>query len=39
MGNAESRCAVIDAQLIEVVGGATVGVKVDEAADPTSQRI
>jgi AcrR family transcriptional regulator len=30
---------VIDAQLIEVVGGATAGGNVDEAADRTSQRI
>jgi TetR/AcrR family transcriptional regulator, repressor for uid operon len=30
---------VIDAQLIEVVGGASVGGNIDEAADRTSQRI
>jgi len=30
---------VIDAQLIEVVGGASAGGRVDEAADRTSQRI
>jgi TetR/AcrR family transcriptional regulator, repressor for uid operon len=30
---------VIDAQLIEVVGGANVGGRIDEAADRTSQRI
>ncbi|MEN3321244.1 MAG: hypothetical protein V7643_4646, partial [Mycobacterium sp.] len=30
---------MIDAQLIEVVGGATAGGNVDEAADRTSQRI
>jgi AcrR family transcriptional regulator len=30
---------VIDGQLIEVVGGATVGVSVDDAADRTSRRI
>ncbi len=30
---------MIDAQLIEVVGGASVGGRVDEAADRTSQRI
>ncbi len=33
------RRVVIDAQLIEVVGGASAGGRVDEAADRTSQRI
>ena len=33
------RPAVIDGQLIEVVGGATVGGRVDESADRTSKRI
>ena len=30
---------MIDGQLIEVVGGATAGGRVDESADRTSQRI
>ena len=30
---------MIDAQLIEVVGGASAGGRIDEAADRTSQRI
>ena len=38
-GCAEGRRVVIDAQLIEVVGGASAGGRVDEAADRTSQRI
>ena len=33
------RRVVIDAQLIEVVGGASAGGRIDEAADRTSQRI
>ena len=36
---ARGRRVVIDAQLIEVVGGASAGGRVDEAADRTSQRI
>src|SRR5262245_11662035 len=36
---ARGRGVVIDAQLIEVVGGASAGGRVDEAADRTSRRI
>ena len=38
-GAPRGRRVVIDAQLIEVVGGASAGGRVDEAADRTSQRI
>ena len=38
-GTPRGRRVVIDAQLIEVVGGASAGGRIDEAADRTSQRI